>query len=246
MDRARLDYWCEKGILGLILSLIVFAVLATGAAGALEWLIVQLFMCGVLALWIPRFWLRTNYRFLCAPMIWAVAAFLIYTWVRSTQAPVEYAARSELLRVLTYGFLFFAITDNLHGQEETQRMAFVLIFVGMAISLYAVYQFITNSPYVWHLRKPDVYAHRGTGTYICPNHLAGFLEMVLPLSLAYVMTGRLKHTTKIFLAYAAGAMLAGIGVSISRGGWIATAVALLLLFVALLRKRTYRLPALIV
>src|SRR4030095_5211815 len=81
---------------------------------------------------------------------------------------------------------------------------------------------------------------------ICPNHLAGFLEMVLPLSLAYVMTGRLKHTTKIFLAYAAVAMFAGIGVSISRGGWIATAVALSLFFVALLSKRTYRLPAVIV
>ncbi len=178
-------------------------------------------------------------------MIWAVLAFVIYTFVRYTQAPVEYLARSELLRVLAYGFLFFALIDNLHGQEETQRIAFVLIFVGMAISLYAVYQFITNSPFVWHLRKP-AYAHRGSGTFICPNHLAGFLEMVLPLSLAYVMTGRLKHTTKIFLAYAAVAMLVGIGVSISRGGWIATAAALLFFFVLLLSKRSYRLPALVV
>src|SRR5262245_20102721 len=144
MDRERVDYWCEKGILGLILSIIVFAVLATGAAGSLEWLIVQVLMCGVLMLWIPRFWLRSNYRFLSAPMLWAVVVFVSYTFVRYTAAPVEYAARSELLRVLVYGFLFLAITDNLTGQEETHRIVFVLIFVGMAISLYAVYQFITN------------------------------------------------------------------------------------------------------
>lgn len=246
MDRENLDYWCEKGILGLILSMVVFAVLATGAVGTLEWLVVQVLMCGVLALWIPRFWLRSNYRFLSAPMIWAVAAFAIYTIVRYTQAPVEYVARSELLQVLVYSFLFVAIIDNLHGQEETQRIAFVLIFVGMAISLYAVYQFITKSPYVWHLRQLAIYANRGSGTYICPNHLAGFLEMALPLSLAYVMTGRLKPMTKVFLAYAALAMLAGIGVSISRGGWIATAFALSLFFIALLHKRTYRLPAIVV
>src|SRR5687768_9842603 len=121
MDRENLDYWCEKGILGLILSMVVFAVLATGAAGTLEWLIVQVLMCGVLMFWIPRFWLRSNYRFLSAPMIWAVVVFVVYTFIRSTQAPVEYAARSELLRVLVYCFLFLAIIDNLNGQEETQR-----------------------------------------------------------------------------------------------------------------------------
>src|SRR5206468_8661663 len=123
---------------------------------------------------------------------------------------------------------------------------FALVFLGMAISLYAVYQFITNSAFVWHFRKPAGYAHRGSGTYICPNHLAGFLEMVLPSSLAFVMTGRVRHTTKVFLGYAGLTMLAGIAVTVSRGGWIAGGIALILFFIALLRNPTYRLPAIAV
>src|SRR5439155_18262433 len=41
-------------------------------------------------------------------------------------------------------------------------------------------------------------------------------------------------------------LLAGIGVSISRGGWLATLVALLLFFILLIRRPGYRIPSLVV
>ena len=84
----------------------------------------------------------------------------------------EYVARQELIRILVYAFLFFAILNNLHGKESTQIISLTLIFLGMAISLYAIYQFVTNSDRVWHLISP--YKGRGMGTFISPNNLAGF------------------------------------------------------------------------
>ena len=111
----------------------------------------------------------------------------------------------------------------------------------MAIAFYAVYQFVTNSTRVWVLHTP--YPHRGTGTFVSPNNLAGFLEMILPLALAFTITSRLKALPKIFIGYAALAMLAGIVVSVSRGSWIATAAAMLLFFAVLMFHHTHRLPA---
>ncbi|PYL01349.1 MAG: hypothetical protein DME19_01880, partial [Verrucomicrobia bacterium] len=83
-------------------------------------------------------------------------------------------------------------------------------------------------------------------TYICPNHLAGFLEMLVPLGLAYTFIGRLGHLLRVFLGYASIVMLAGIGVTVSRGGWAATIAASLLFFILLIRRRQYSVPALIV
>ena len=64
---------------------------------------------------------------------------------------------------------------------------------------------------------------RASGTYISPNNLAGFLEMILPLAIAYTLAGRMKPLMRILLGYSALVMLAGIAVTFSRGGWAASA-----------------------
>jgi len=121
---------------------------------------------------------------------------------------------------------------------------FVLIGVGLVESFYAIYQFFTGSTHVlWYL-KPAVYKGRASGTYICPNHLAGFLEMLLPVALAYTIKGRLNHLTKVFLAYAAFMMVGGIGVTLSRGGYGAMGISLVFFFLVLLWKRDFRIPSL--
>ena len=49
-----------------------------------------------------------------------------------------------------------------------------------------------------------------------------------------VLLGRLSHVAKIILSYVCALILIGIGVSLSRGGWIATALTLVCFFVTLL------------
>lgn len=242
-----LDRWCERGILGLTLCILVFGPVAAGAVGVWEYLVIQGLTISVVGLWGVRIWIQGNYRLLWPPICWLVIAFTAYAIVRYQFAEIEYVARGELIRVLTYAFLFFVVVNNLHSQESTQTCVFALIFLGMTVSLYSIYQFITNSPYVWHLLgpeiKPEQYMKRASGTFICPNNFAGFLEMLVPLGLAMTLKGRFQPTTRVLLGYASVAMLAGIGVSVSRGGWIATGAALLVLFAILVRYRDSRLPA---
>jgi O-antigen ligase len=245
MLRERLDHWCEKGILGLVLAIVVFGPLAIGGVDTFQVLVLLSLTIAVGLLWVFRFWLNPSPKLLWPPICWCVLAFAGYAVVRYLQADLEYVARWELVKILMYGFLFLAILNNLHRQSSTQLFALVLVFLGMAISLYAVYQFLTDSQKVWHFLKPAVYAKRASGTYICPNHLAGFLEMVLPVGLALTLTGRLKPVPRILVGYASLAILAGIGVTISRGGWIAAGLSLLVLFVLLVRERQHRLPALV-
>src|SRR5689334_4887580 len=245
MTRARLDNWCEKGILFLVLVILVFGPLATGAVRPLEFLIIQgLTICAAL-LSLSRFWLNPGHRLLWPPICWAVIAFVVYAIVRYRQADLEYVARQELIRILVYAFLFFIVLNNLARQESAQLIISIMIFLGMAVSIYAIYQFATDSEYVWHFIKPAAYRNRGSGTYICPNHLAGFLEMLLPVGLSFALTSRFGHVLRILLAYASLAILGGIGVTISRGGWLATTVTLFLFFICLIRRRQSRIPALV-
>jgi len=246
MPGERLDTWCEKGILVLTLAALIFGPLATGAVRTLEFLVIQTLTVCALLLWLARLWLNPTLRLFWPPIAWAVLAFVGYAIFRYLHADIEYAARQELIRILVYAILFFVILNNLNRQGSAELFACALIFLGMAVSIYAIYQFATNSDRVWHFVKPPQYLKRGSGTYICPNHLAGFLEMLLPLGLAYALSGRVGHLLRVFLAYASVLILSGIGVSLSRGGWMATGLSLLVFFTLLIRRRQYRWPALIV
>ncbi len=244
MDREALDKFCERGILALVLAILVFGPLAMGAVNTWAFLVIQGLTMGVMLIWALRLWVNPNFRLLWPPICWVVLAFTIYAIGRYLTADIEYAARLELIQVLVCAFLFFAIVNNLHRQESAQIVSFTLIFLAAGISGYAVYQFLTHSDRVWWIVSP-YYPGRASGTYVSPNNFAGFLEMLLPLALAYALAGRVKPLVRALLIYAVVGILVGLAVTFSRGGWVAAAIGLLAVLAILMTHRNHRLPSLL-
>lgn len=243
MNREAVDTFCERGILALVLGILVFGPLALGASRAQEFLLIQAMTAGVAVLWLIRLWARPQLPLLWPPLAWAVVAFVAYAVVRYFTCDIEYAGRWELIRIVVYAVLFFVILNNLHRQEYVPVIAFTLIFLAVPIAAWAVVQFLTGSDRVWWFHTP--YKGRGTGTYICPNHLGGFLEMILPLAVAWLLVGRARPVTRVLLAYAAVVILAGMVVTGSRGTWLAAGVSLIGLFTILAFHRNFRWPSLV-
>src|SRR5882762_2582870 len=151
MSRDVLDTWCERAILGLALCILVFGPLAMGAVDPPAFLVIQGLTLAVMLLWGARFWLNARPQLLWPPICWAVTAFTLYAIVRYFTSDIEYVARRELIRVLVYAWLFFAVLNNLHRQKSVQIFTFTLIFVGMAVAAYAIGQFVTDSTRVWNV-----------------------------------------------------------------------------------------------
>jgi O-antigen ligase len=240
----QVDLWCERGIFGLIIAILVFSPLATGAVRPQDFLVVEWLAVATLVVWTIRFLVNPKHRLLWPPMCWPVLLFMGYAVARYATADIGYVARQETIKVLVYGFLFFAVLNNLHRQETTGVAAGILIFIGMAIAFYALIQFLTESNKVWHFVRPENYLKRGSGTFICPNNMAGYLEMLLPVGVAYTLTGRFTYLRKVFIGYATLMIFTGITVSLSRGGWLATGLSSVVLFVFFVRQRDYRFQAL--
>ena len=243
MNRETLDKLCERAILSLVLAILVFAPLAMGAVDAWAFLVVQGLTIAVALVWALRLWLSPKPQLLWPPISWVVLAFAVYAVARYLTADIEYVARIEMIQVLVFAFLFFAIVNNLYRQESVQLISFTLIFLAMGISSYAAAQFLTHSNHVWNLISP--YPGRASGTYISPNNLAGFLEMLLPLTVAYLLVGRMNVVLRILLGYAALIVGVGLAVTLSRGGWVAGAVGMLALLLTLAGHRNHRWRALL-
>ncbi len=247
MNRRTLDSYCERGIVGLVLAALVFSALATGAVRTLEFVVVEWLVAVSGLLWVARMWLepRRN-RLLFPPVGWCLLLFLGYALFHYMQADVEYTARAEVLRLLVYALLFFVTLNNLHKSEWTQMTLYVLVFTGAAIAIYGIVQVIAGLDHVWHFTRPEQYEGRGSGTFINPNHFAGFLGMLLPVCLAAVLTGRISQPMRILLGYSALLLLGGVAVSMSRGGWIASTLMLMTLIGVLGWRKQFRLRGIMV
>jgi O-antigen ligase len=243
LSRERVDAACERGILGLVLAVLVFGPLALGGVRLSEFVFIQFLTMGVLILWLVRCWFGKTPRLLWTPICWPVAGFLAYALLRYATADIEYVARQEFLRVLVYAALFMAVLNNLHRQQTTRLIALTLVGLGTLLSLYAIIQWLTGSEHVWRFVRPRCYFKRASGSYICPDHLAGFLSMLMPMALSFTLTGRFKAIPRVLLGYAALVMLAGLAVTVSYGAWLASGIALAVFFAIILRQRSYRTTA---
>jgi O-antigen ligase len=245
MDRERLDRWLEHGILSLVCLILIVAPFLFGATRPIDFVWVQGLTTLALGLWAARFWMRQEYRILWPPFAWAVLAIVGYIVWRYSTADVEYVARLEMNRIFVYTALFFIVLDNFNNKEWTQVIVCALIFIGMAASMYAVYQFATGSRMIYNTPQPVAYHGRAGGPFVCPNHLADYIAMVLPLAFALTLMARLNVVLKILLCYAGIVMLAGAFVTLSRAGCAALALGLLAMFSVLIFNRDFRLKAII-
>ncbi len=244
--RQRIDIWCERAILAIVLFVLVWAPVALGSTHPLEFLVIQGLTALALALWAVRMWTQRPFRLLWPPMCWAVFAFLLYALARCPCVPVEYVGRQQLTRVLVYAAWFFLILGNLNRRDSATVVGLTLVALGAVLAFVAVFQFATHYPTIWGEPRFEQYFLRGSGTFLNPNSLAGYLGMIVPLALAYTVMGRFSATFKVVLAYCAVAMLVGIAVTGSRGGIVAAAAALLAFCLLLIAQRDFWLPAVVV
>lgn len=245
-DRDQVDEYCERAITGLVLALIAVAALFFGGVRGSEFAVVAGMAGAALMLWLARFWLNPGHRFLLHPVVWPMLGFVGYAAWRAAGAEVPYVAFQELLLIAVAAIVFFIALHNLHGQDTTQWVVHLLAAFGCLIAGYAIIQLAGQSQKVLWLVQPPNYFKRAGGTFVNPNHLAAFLGLLLPLSLAQVLVGRGKPVVKVLHGYAALVMLGGVAVTMSRGGWLAVGAGLLgLLGWVAWRRRELRLPVIV-
>ena len=227
-------------MLALVVGLLSFGTLGLGGVRPSEFIVLWWLVIVVLALWIVRIWLAPKFRFLWPPICWAVIPFVGYAAWRYSTADIEFVARQEMIQILLCALLFIVVVNNLYSQESTRVLSFALVSLGMFVAMYGIYQWLRSSSTVWAFPRPMAYYSRASGSFICPNHLAGFLELIAPLAVALTVAGRFRPVTRIILGYAAFVMFVGIAATQSRAGWLAAGVATLVLFFVLIQKKGQR------
>ncbi|HSH93348.1 MAG TPA: O-antigen ligase family protein [Roseimicrobium sp.] len=236
MSAEKNDRWLRWTVLLFLAVAFAYAPLAYGTVRLWDRVLVQACVAAGTLLTVVRFCTRNEKSLNLPPLLWGVLAFAFYAVARYLTADIEYVARLELQRVITLSLVIWLLALNLVRREAADWISALLIVIGVGMSVLALYQFMTHSARVWNWLRPQQYLAQGSGTFMNPNTFAGYISMVLPLALAYVLVGRMPLWLRLIAGYLCVVLVAGLGVSLSRAGWIAGAGGVGLVLFAVFRQ----------
>jgi tetratricopeptide (TPR) repeat protein len=105
---------------------------------------------------------------------------------------------------------------------------------------YALIQEVHGTAMVLNQPRPEQYGMRASGAYICPNHFANLLEMLIPVGIAIVFCRDLGVTIRLISGYTVLVSLPALYLTESRSGWIGLLVGVVVLVVALSLRKGFR------
>lgn len=101
----------------------------------------------------------------------------------------SHATKMELLKFLSYIFVFFIIINNLRTRKQIEHLITAIIVVGTFISLFAIIQRVAHDKIYWFAQFTQ--AGYTLGPYVNRDHFAGYMEMVAPLAISLLVVRRL-------------------------------------------------------
>lgn len=150
--------------------------------------------------------------------------FLLYAFVRFLQADVALDAERSFLLFLTPLLIVLPIV---YGFQRSQlKTLYVLLLADLfLLGVYGIANHaLTGSRLVmWCKGYPAYYEDgRASGTYYCPDHFAGIMELALSMALGVLLTRGLGVRRKAAVVVLGVLALVGIVLSKSRGGGLTT------------------------
>jgi O-antigen ligase len=159
---------------------------------------------------------------------------VVYILILTLIVPVIYYGRYQLVNTLPAVFAFFIIKNHVRTVDVASMTVFSIIMIGTCSSLYSVFQYVTQSTAVLWQERPINYANRYGSVFVNPNHHAGFLNCIIPITFSFLFFSRGRKIAKIIGVLALCVMVFALYLTKSRGGWIAaTLVTSVLMFLCL-------------
>jgi len=159
----------------------------------------------------------------------AAVLFFAYVTIRAAFSPEQYLARTDLYTAYAGMAVYLLVALNLTSSRWRMALVgviFALAATNCAIGAVQFFKGLDFMPFPF-LPRPGS-GSRASGFYGYPNHLSGFLEMALMLGMSVVFWSRWPTWAKMLLGYTCLVFALCIVATGSRGGYISTAVGLLI------------------
>jgi O-antigen ligase len=214
---------------GIICCLIVFAPMARGSVHAWAKAVIQLMVVIAWCVLLIETMAKGRRIQFNTPLNRPLAGLTLLVFVSVAASAHPAAAFEGMLMFLTWMALFFLVVNTVRTRWQERGLINVIIGTGMVISIVGILKLLQMSPFPWwdYVVAGRESPQSLTGVYVNRNHMAGFMEMVIPLLLILFVTRQRVIEQKIVLISLTFFFILVQILTLSRGGWISTLGAML-------------------
>ena len=148
----------------------------------------------------------------------------------------SYSTRMELLLLVSDLVLLFLAVQAFRTLQDWRGFIWFGMFFGFLVSLFGVLQHLTFNGKLYWFREME-YGGIPFGPYVNRNHFAGFVELILPLSLVPLVLGRVRRERWPVVGLFAIIPIGALFLSASRGGIVSFGFELAVLALAIIQRR---------
>ncbi len=170
-----------------------------------------------------------------------------------------FSTKTEFVKSLCYLGLYLSVVNTLTSRRQITRILTAIVVVGFGVCFLGLIQKASSADKIFW--RVEGVPHRNfMAAYVNENHFAGYMELVIPVTLAFAMRYlfRLKKNRRrsilasdefykgLVLSILAVMMVVSLAISESRGGLIAFVSSLFFMGMLLLCRRAHRRKAWII
>jgi len=221
-----------------VCALVVFGVLAHGAVEPWARAVLET-GAGILFLfWAVRVYIQEEEILLISPLLLPLSAFAVVVfgqWIfRSTVS--AYSTRTELQLLVAYLLVLFVAVQAFRTRGDWRGFIWFLMVFGFLVAGFGILQHLTFNGKLYWFREMR-FGGIPFGPYVNRNHFAGFMELVIPVSLVPLVMGKVRRERWVIVGLFATLPLGALFLSASRGGIISLGVELAALALLMVLRR---------
>jgi len=146
----------------------------------------------------------------------------------------------SMILLLNYLVIFYLTIHTFRTRTQIRKLVYFIIGMAAFLSIFGLFKYFGSNPFSWwEYTDISQSPYRLSATFGNPDHLAGYMEMTLPLVLGLFLLG-FERGKKFFLIYLAFLLLTALILSLSRGSWFASITGLALMAAFLLFDRYFK------
>jgi O-antigen ligase len=222
-----------------ICALVVFGVASHGAVEDWARAVLEIGAALLFLAWAVRTYLTQEHQLVLSPLLFPLVSLLLLAlgqWLLHRTAS-SYDTRMEIQLLVADIILLFLAAQSFRTIEDWRGFVWFVMSFGFLVAIFGILQHLTFNGKLYWFRE----MHFGGipfGPYVNRNHFAGFMELVIPISLAPLVLGKVRRQRWFLVSLFAVVPIGALFLSASRGGIISFAVQVGFLVLWLIVRRT--------
>lgn len=162
------------------------------------------------------------------PSSWFVLPFVGYALINVLViTPVAWLGWLDWLGWVNLAAVFWVVRNSVRSRATRRTLFVTLVVLAVVAVLLGCYQrFVQPGWLVLGRMQVEQFLGRASGSFGIPNSLAGFLLLLLPVTGALALRAGAAATARVWWMWVMLVLGFGLWLTVSRGGWIALAIGL--------------------